>query len=180
MCRTGRPASRPCCRRRRSTSRYAAISRIRVFTPASPTSWRSRSCSTSSIRESLNAWRTSRAPSLGSGSRSASAFFPGGAGALSAVMPIAIAFSRGVIDSIRIERVVDHLPSAFRSHDSVTLLVIGRTMDNERKHLALAERGGIETVHLDVAVPVGLPAGLDLGHHGGGVRDVEHGKVPHA
>src|SRR5207248_8494232 len=149
MCNTGRSASRPIWRRSRSTSRKAAISRILVFTPARPTRSRSRPCSTSSRRESRKACPTSSASSLAAVS--------------------AIALSRGLVGGVRIERVPDHLPAGLGPRHPVALLVDRRAVDDEREHLALAERRGIEAVHLDVAAAVAAPALVDLEHHRGGV-----------
>src|SRR5207237_6699818 len=113
----------------------------------------------SSMRESRKACPTSSASSLTTVS--------------------AIALSRGLVRGVRIERVPDHLAPRLRPRHPVALLVDGRAVDDEGEHLTLAQRRGIEAVHLDVAAAVAAAALLDLEHHRGGVPDIEHGKAPH-
>src|SRR5918996_718748 len=201
ICSDGRSDASPCSPRKRSTTSSAAISRIRIFTGASPTSSRSSWSSTASspvrrvtvrgsAARSAASATASRIPrSLTGASREAVRSSPGARGttlnACSATTSILrtagpVALSGGRARRVGVQLVGDRAVTPVRSLEPEARLVRG-TVDDEAQRGRLAAVARVVGDQLDVVVRKAFAAGGELCQREVGVVwcQVEQRQVPH-
>src|SRR5215211_42845 len=201
MCSEGRSDASPCSARRRSTTSSAAISRIRDFTGASPTSSRSSSSSTASspVRRASVCGCAARSAASAAASRTAGPppgaareavrGSPGARGTTlnacsattSAFRPAGlVALSDRGVRGVGVQPVGDRAVVPVRSLEPEPRL-LRWTVDYEAQRGRLPAVARVVGDQLDVVVGKALAAGGDLSHREMGVvwRQVEQRQVPH-
>src|SRR5918999_2472999 len=199
MCSDGRSDASPCSRRRRSTTSRAAISRMRVFTGASPTRSPSSPSSTASspVRWTMACGLAPASTSSATAGAIPGSFAAGGGGggrgpprargATLRACPVTGSASRAPVAlpgrgvrRVGMQAIVHGAVAPVRPLEAEARL-LRRSVDDEAECRRLPAVARVVGDHLDVVVGELLAAGRELAHRDRSLvgRQVEQREVPH-